>query len=178
MDVVVDHYFTVLEGLGEQIEKVENEVITNPSTQTLRQIYRLKREVMGVRKLIWPVREVLNALYKSENDLLSDASHFYFRDVYDHTIQIMDAIEYDRDVLAGMLDIYLSSLSYRMNAIMKVLTIISTIFIPLTFLTSIYGMNFEHFPELKWPYAYYLLWCFMLSITAGMLFYFKKRRWF
>jgi magnesium transporter len=178
IDMIVDNYFLILENIGDKIEDVEQEVMTKPDTSTLRQIYRLKREMMYIRKAIWPVREMVNSLFHSESGLIHKTTHIYLRDVYDHAIQIIDTIEMNRDMLAGMLDIYLSSVSYRMNAVMKVLTIISTIFIPLTFVTSIYGMNFEFLPELKWEYGYFMVWGIMLCISGMMIYYFKRMKWF
>lgn len=178
IDVVTDNYFIILENLGEKIEEIENTAITNPDSSTLKEIYRMKREMMLMRKAVWPVREIINNISHSENDLIQKYTLMYLRDVYDHTIQIIDTIELYRDMLAGMLDIYLSSVSYKMNSVMKVLTIIATIFIPLTFVTSIYGMNFEFMPELKWKYGYAMVWTIMLTGIGFMLFYFKRKKWF
>ena len=178
VDMVTDNYFLILENLGDKIEDLENEAITKPDSSILRQIYRMKREMMFMRKAVWPVREIINYMYHSENGLIHKETNIYLRDVYDHTVQIIDTIELYRDMLAGMLDIYLSSVSYKMNAVMKVLTIIATIFIPLTFITSIFGMNFEYMPELHWKYGYAMVWGIMVSAVGFMMYYFKKMKWF
>ena len=177
MDAIVDHYFLILEKLGERIEDIEDELVTNPSQETLRTIHHLKREMISLRKSVWPLREVLGCLERGESSLIQEPTQVYLRDVYDHTIQIIDTIETYRDTLSGILDIYLSSISNRMNEIMKVLTIIATIFIPLTFIVGIYGMNFEYMPELKWRVGYFIVWGIMAIVALGMLFYFRKKRW-
>jgi magnesium transporter len=130
-----------------------------------------------LRKAVWPLREVINSLERGETPLVQDATRLYLRDVYDHTIQVIDTIETYRDMVSGMLDIYLSSVSNRLNAVMKVLTIIATIFMPLTFIAGVYGMNFKHMPELEWRYGYFLIWVVMILIGVFMLIYFKKKKW-
>ncbi len=177
-DAIVDSYFGILEKTGEKIEALEEELISDPDEKTLHQIHTLKREMIELRRSVWPLRELISGLQRSESPLLAETTSVYLRDVYDHTIQIIDAIESFRDMVSGMLDIYLSSLSNRMNAVMKVLTIIATLFIPLTFVVGIYGMNFEHMPELKWRYGYAAVWCVMLLMAIGMLIYFRKKKWF
>jgi len=177
LDTVVDQYFLILEKLGDRIEELENEVITSPVPESVRNIHHLKREMIFLRKAIWPLRELVNTLERGESKLVAKATQRYLRDVYDHAIQVIDTVETFRDMLSGMHDTYLSSLSNRMNEVMKVLTIIATIFIPLTFLAGIYGMNFEYMPELKWPWGYAAVWGAMLVIGACMVVYFKRRRW-
>jgi magnesium transporter len=178
MDAVVDNYFVVLEKLGEQIEDMEEELVTNPTPETLQRIHNLKREMIFLRKSVWPLREVVSRLERGESPIIMEATGVYLRDVYDHTIQVVEAIETYRDMLSGMLDVYLSSVSNRMNQVMKVLTIIATIFIPLTFVAGIYGMNFEYMPELKWHWFYpKAFWLVMLSIVGVMLVYFRRKRW-
>ena len=177
VDAVVDSYFTILEHFGEKIESMEEKLVSNPSDRTLRQIHAIKRETILLRKSVWPLREAISGLQRSESQLITEATSVYLRDVYDHTIQIIDTIESFRDIASGMLDIYLSSVSNRMNAVMKVLTIIATIFIPLTFVAGIYGMNFESMPELKWKYGYAAVWIVMLTIGAIMVVYFKRKKW-
>lgn len=177
LDAIVDSYFGILEKTGERIETLEEELVCDPDERTLQRIHALKREMIELRRTIWPLRELINSLQRSESTLLTDTTRLYLRDVYDHTIQIIDAIESFRDMVSGMLDIYLSSLSNRMNAVMKVLTIIATIFIPLTFVAGIYGMNFEHMPELTWRYGYAVVWIVMLAIAAAMLIYFRRKKW-
>jgi magnesium transporter len=177
MDAVVDNYFTIFEGLGETIEELDTELIENPNPKTLKKVYRLKRELGTLRKSIWPLREVLNSMQKSDSQIIKESTNIYLRDVYDHTIQVMDTIETMRDTVSGMLDIYLSSISNRMNEVMKVLTIIATIFIPLTFIAGIYGMNFDVMPELHVEWAYYAVWGIMLLLGLVMVAYFRKKGW-
>jgi len=177
LDAIVDSYFGILESVGDKIELLEDELVSDPEEKTLQAIYRLKREMIFLRRSIWPLRELINGIQRSESDLIGESTGVYLRDVYDHTIQIIDTIESFRDVVAGMLDTYLSSISNRMNAVMKVLTIIATLFIPLTFVAGIYGMNFEHMPELKWRYGYAAVWGVMLVTAALMLVYFRRKKW-
>lgn len=178
MDAIIDHYFIVLEKLGEKIEGLQEALIANPTPETLQAIQGLKREMVFLRKSVWPLREVISVLERGESALISDSTGIYLRDVYDHTIQVIDTVETFRDLLSGMLDIYLSSISNRMNEVMKVLTIIATVFIPLTFIAGIYGMNFKYMPELEWRWGYFGVWLFMAGIVSGMVIYFKKKRWF
>jgi magnesium transporter len=177
LDIIVDHYFAILEKLGERIETLEEKVIANPTTQTLMKIQKLKKEMIFLRRWVWPLREVISGLERGESLKIQESTRFYLRDVYDHTIQVMDTIEIFRDMLSGMMDIYLSSVNNRMNAVMKVLTIIATIFMPLTFLAGVYGMNFKHMPELEWTWSYPLLWVLMILIAAFMLISFRKKKW-
>ncbi|MHC5033879.1 MAG: magnesium/cobalt transporter CorA [Planctomycetota bacterium] len=177
LDSIVDSYFGVLEKVGERVEYVQEEVTREPGPATLAIIHRLKRELIFLRKSVWPLREAISNLQRQEARLVSEATGVYLRDVYDHTIQVADTVESLRDMVSGMLDTYLSSLSNRMNEVMKVLTIIATIFIPLTFIAGIYGMNFEHMPELKWAWAYPAVWLVMAAVVIFMIAYFRKRRW-
>ncbi|MBU2548005.1 MAG: magnesium/cobalt transporter CorA [Proteobacteria bacterium] len=177
LDVVVDHYFGVLEALSEEIEKAEDELLSDPDGDTLPFLYDLKQEALALRKAVWPTRELVGALGRAETDLVNRTTLPYLRDLYDHVIQVIDSTENLRDTLSGLMDLYMSSISNRMNEIMKVLTIIATIFIPLTFLTSLYGMNFKYMPELGWPWGYPTLLGIMLAIGLGMLRYFRNRKW-
>jgi magnesium transporter len=177
MDAVVDHYFGVLENLGEKIESLEEALLKEPSAQTLETTHRLKREMLYFRKQVWPLREVLNSLVKDQSHLIAETTQVFLRDVYDHTIQVIDTIESLRDVLSGLHDLYLSTISNRMNEVMKVLTIMATIFIPLTFFAGIYGMNFEFMPELKWKWSYPLFWVVLAAIFGIMVFWFKRKKW-
>ncbi len=177
LDTMVDNYFVILEDLGERLEDLEDTLVTRPGQGTLQDIHFLKREMLFFRKAVWPLREVIGALSRGESPLIRQATLPYFRDAHDHTIQVIDTIETDRDILSGMLDIYLSSVSNRLNEIMKVLTIISTIFIPLTFLAGVYGMNFRHMPELEWEYGYPAVWAVMVLAGLVMVRFFRKRRW-
>ena len=177
VDAIVDNYFAILEKLGEKIEVIEEKLIINPTTQTLHEIHHLKREMIYLRKAVWPLRELISGLERGETPLVHTATRLYLRDVYDHTIQVIDTIETYREMVSGMLDIYLSSISNRLNAVMKVLTIIATIFMPLTFIAGVYGMNFKHMPELEWRYGYFLIWGVMILIGVFMLIYFRKKKW-
>jgi len=177
LDAVVDSYFVILEQIGEQIEQLEEELVLQSNTRTLDKIHHFKREMILLRKSVWPLREVIGGMQRSESPLIQESTGIFLRDVYDHTIQIIDTVETFRDVLSGLLDLYLSSISNRMNEVMKVLTIIATIFIPLTFIAGIYGMNFTYMPELNWRWSYPLLWLVMITIAGVMIFFFRKKRW-
>ena len=185
LDVIIDRGYPILEYFGEEIEALEEELLENPDKQTLGQIHHTKRELLTLRRMLWPQREVINLLIRDEQPQISIDTRVYLRDCYDHTIQIMDLIEAYREMTASMLDVYLSSISHRLNEVMKVLTVIATIFIPLTFIVGVYGMNFGArsnspwaMPELDWYYGYPLLWLIMLAIGGGMIVYFKRRNWF
>ena len=177
IDAVVDRYFTVLEGFGERLITVEEEIALHPNPRTLVQLNDLKKEVIYLRKSVWPLREVLSFMERNDTDLITDSTRIFLRDVHDHTVQAIDTVETFRDLLSGMLDLYLSSLSNRTNEIMKFLTIIGTIFMPLTFIAGVYGMNFKYMPELEWHYGYFSILGFMAIITLGMFAYFKKKHW-
>ena len=177
LDAIVDNYFIILEKIGDQIEFIEERLIINPASDTLNTIHKLKREMLFLRKSVWPLREVISGMERGESSLIKGTTKIYLRDVYDHNIQIIDTIETLRDMLSGMLDIYLTSISNRLNAVMKVLTIIATIFMPLTFLAGIYGMNFKYMPELEWKWGYPLILLIMSTIGISMLFYFKRKKW-
>ena len=177
MDAVVDNYFLILEKLGEAIESLADEVISEPGQKMIHAIHRHKKELILLRRSIWPLREVIGGLQRSESSLIKESTVIYLRDVYDHTIQVIDTIESFRDTVSGMVEVYLSSISNRMNAVMKVLTIIATIFIPLTFVAGIYGMNFKHMPELEWPWAYPVVLIIMAGVAVGMLYYFRRKTW-
>lgn len=177
IDSIVDHYFVVLERFGDDFEALDEELVSNPSTDTLQAIYELKRHLVVMRRSIWPLREVINALERDETPLLSADMHVYLRDLYDHTIQVIETVETMRDVLSGMLDIYLSSVSNRTNEIMKFLTIFGSIFIPLTFLAGVYGMNFKYMPELGLRWTYPAFWVVTIIVIASLLIYFRRKRW-
>ncbi len=177
IDSIVDGYFVVLEAVGERIEALQDLVVTSPEPETLREIHALKRQLLFLRRSVWPLRDVMNNLSRSDGHFLKESTKVFFRDVYDHVVQIVDTIESLREMVSSMLEIYLSSVSYRLNAVMKVLTIITTIFMPLSFIASIYGMNFEHMPELKsnWGYPAVLL---LMGLTGtAMLVFFKRKDW-
>ncbi len=177
IDLIVDNYYVVLENLGEKIEFLEEDLLTSPNPATLSAIHLLKKDMIFMRRSVWPLRELISSLERSDSPLLHQETVLYIRDVYDHTVQMIDAIESFRDIIAGMIDIYLSSVSFRLNQIMKFLTLIATIFIPLTFLVGVYGMNFQYMPELSIPWAYPALWGVMIVIASGMLIYFYRRGW-
>jgi magnesium transporter len=177
IDAVVDNYFAILEKLGERIESMQEQLVADPSEKTLQQIHSVKREMIFLRKSVWPLRELIGSLERAESGLIKDTTEAYLRDLYDHTIQVMDTIESFRDTVSGMLDIYLSSISNRMNAVMKVLTIIATIFIPLTFIAGIYGMNFKYMPELGWKWGYAAALGVMVVVAILMLIYFRRKKW-
>lgn len=177
LDILVDDYFDVIENFSEEIEAVEDETAIHATDKTLLTIHKLKRQVLFLHKAVWPLRDVLASLERGESELIKDSTEIYIRDLYDHVVQIMDTTETLRDILSGIMDVYLSSTSNRMNEIMKVLTIISTVFMPLSFIVGLYGMNFENMPELKWPWMYPALWAIMISIAGAMIYYFKKKKW-
>ena len=177
IDAIVDGYFNVLEEFGERIIGVEDELTNTPDQRSLHRINVIKKEIIYLRKAVWPLREVISFLERGDSHLLHDTTRLYFRDVYDHTVQVIDTVETYRDLLSGMLDLYISSVSNRTNEVMKFLTVIGTIFMPLTFLVGVYGMNFKHFPELDWKNGYFILWGIMISMSLLMVAYFKKKRW-
>ena len=177
MDIIVDHYFVVLEDLGEELENLEEQVLAHPDRSVMQQIHRLKNELIHLRRTIWPLREVINNLIRQETPLIDPSTELYLKDLYDHTIQIVDSVETYRDMVSGLLDVYLSSVSNRMNEVMKVLTMIATIFIPLSFLAGIYGMNFEYMPELQWRWGYFAVLGIFAFVAAGMLIFFRKKGW-
>lgn len=177
LDSVVDSYFDLLERLGDEMEDLEELVLRNPSKQMVPRIHNLKRRALVLRRAVWPLRELVSTFEKSESPLLEKSTRVYLRDVYDHTIQIIDGVEVSREIISGLMDLYLSSLSNRTNEVMKVLTIVATIFIPLTFLAGVYGMNFKHMPELAWRWAYSAVWGVMIVAALGMLWYFRRKKW-
>ncbi|MFN8674436.1 MAG: magnesium/cobalt transporter CorA [Candidatus Sericytochromatia bacterium] len=177
IDIIMDNYFIVLEKISEKLEELDEDLIINPNPELLQKLYTLKREIIFLRKAIWPLREVIAKLDRTDSNLINHTSKQYIRDLYDHIIQIIDTEETFRDMISGMMDLYLSSVSNKMNEIMKVLSIISTIFIPLTFIAGVYGMNFENMPELKMQYGYHYTMLGMLIIVIIMLFYFRRRKW-
>ncbi len=178
LDIIVDNYFLVLEKIGDKLEEVEIRLLGEPMKSDVNALHGLKRELIFLRKIIWPMRDVIGLMTKADHKNILPNTQLYLRDVYDHCVQAIDTVETFRDLTSGLMDLYLSSLSNKMNLVMKTLTVISTIFIPLTFIVGVYGMNFEFMPELHSVYAYPLVWAFMISITAAMLVYFKKKEWF
>jgi magnesium transporter len=177
IDTIIDNYYAVLEKIGDRIESMEDDLLEDPSPGIVQTIQKAKRNMIYLRKSIWPLREAVSGLERSESKLIAKQTRVFLKDVYDHTIQVIDTLESLRDLVAGMLDMYMSSVSNRMNEVMKVLTIIATIFIPLTFVAGIYGMNFEFMPELGFRWAYPAVWGVMLVICIAMLVFFKRKRW-
>ncbi|MCW8961303.1 MAG: magnesium/cobalt transporter CorA [Ignavibacteriaceae bacterium] len=178
MDIVVDNYFLALEKIEERIETLDDEVINNPERSQIESIYNLRNLLLMMRRSIWPYREIVNQLIKDDSDLLDDSIEPYLRDLYDHTIHITETIEQQREITNGLMEIYLSMMSDKMNEVMKVLTVIATIFIPLTFIVGIYGMNFKYMPELDVPWAYYAVWGVMFAVVVTMVIYFRRKNWF
>jgi magnesium transporter len=177
MDLIVDQYFVILEQFGDQVEFLEDEVVGRAVPATLQTVHRFKNEMILLRRSLWPLREVIARLERRESPLIFDATSVYFKDVYDHVIIAIDTVETYRDILSGLLDIYLSSVSNRLNEIMKVLTLFASIFMPLTFLAGVYGMNFKYMPELEWHYGYFVCWAIMILLGGAMVLYFRKRKW-
>lgn len=185
LDAIIDGFFPILEVYGEEIEDLEVEVVESPTRQTLEKIHKLKRELITLRRSIWPLRDAINSLIRdSSNELICDEVRIYLRDCYDHTVQVLDMVETYRELASSLMDVYLSSVSNKMNEIMKVLTVISTIFIPLTFVAGIYGMNFNpdqspwNMPELNWYWGYPFCWAVMLAIAFSLIYFFKRKGWF
>lgn len=178
MDAIVDNYFLIMEATGEKIEAIEQSMMENPDTVLLNGLYRMKRELLYIRKSTWPLREAVGGLERGESTLLKKKTSPFIRDLYDHTIQVIDTVETFRDMLSGVQDLYLSSMGQKTNKVMQVLTIIATLFIPLTFVAGIYGMNFDYIPELHWKYSYAVFWVVIVLITFCMLLYFRRKKWF
>jgi magnesium transporter len=178
IDAVVDEHFFILEQIEERVEALEEGLLENPDTERLQDIHRLRREVIGLGRAIWPMRELVSRLERSESPLLSGALRPFVRDLYDHTIQVHEAFESLREIVASVLEVYLSSVNNRLNGVMKYLTLISTIFIPMTFVTGLYGMNFRFMPELGSPWGYPAALAVMACVAAGTVFFFRRRKWF
>ena len=178
VDSVVDYYFLILETLGDRLEELETMVMENPHESVLTDLHRLRREVSHLRRSVYPLREVVNRFERLDEPVIAEETRVFIRDLYDHTIQVIESIEVFRDMASGMVDLYMNSISNKMNNVMKVLTIIATIFIPLTFIAGIYGMNFEYMPELGYKWGYYGVWVVMLAVAVVMVLYFKKKKWF
>ena len=177
IDSIVDSYFHILEKVGDKLVQLEDQLISNPDASMLATIHHYKRELLLLRKSVWPLREVVSQMHKETSPLISDDTQIYLRDLYDHSVQVIDTLEIFRDTITGLQDLYMSSISNRMNEIMKVLTIMASIFIPLTFIAGIYGMNFEYMPELKWRGGYFMVWGLMVGCAIGMVIYFKRNKW-
>lgn len=178
IDAVIDNYFIVTDEIGEELESLEEEIVESPTPGSLKRLHSLRRSLIQIRKAVAPLREVVRKFEILETELISEQSNLYYRDLYDHTVQILESVETYRDIMSALLDVYLSSTSNKLNSVMKVLTVISTIFIPLTFIAGVYGMNFRAMPELDWDYGYAFAWGIMLMVAIGMLANFKRKRWF
>jgi len=177
MDAVVDWYFNAIEKIGDKVEDIEEEIISSPRPESLIHLYNMKREVIYLRKQVWPLRDMISNLLRSESDFISANTQLFFRDLQDHSTRIIDTVETYRDLLSGIMDIHLSTNSNKMNEVMKLLTIMSSIFIPVTFVAGVYGMNFENMPELKSPYGYAATWGVMLVIMGGLVLFFRRKKW-
>jgi len=177
MDAVVDCYFHAIEKIGDIVEEIEEKIIANEGQESLLKLYELKREMIGLRKQVWPMRDMISNMVRSETKLINPSTDIYLRDLQDHVTRIIDTVETYRDLLSGIMDIYLSTNANKMNEVMKVLTIMSSIFIPVTFVAGVYGMNFDYMPELKSPYGYAITWGVMLSIMIGLIIYFRRKKW-
>lgn len=178
LDTIIDGYFPVVEHYEDRIEALEDMIISNPDRDTMQEIYDVRRELLALRRLIWPMRNVLHLLMRDHHGIVSDEVQIYFRDSYDHVIQILEIIEAYRELAASLMDVYMSTMGNKLNEIMKFLTVISTIFIPLTFIVGVYGMNFENMPELKGEWSYFIVWLIMLAVAGGLIFYFWRKGWF
>ena len=178
MDAIVDHYFTIIETLGNKIEDFETDIFSGNVNNTInKDIQDLKREILRVRRAIFPLREVINRLEKHESPLIQSKTKPFFRDIYDHLIQVSENLDIYREMIWSLMDMYMTTISNKMNEVMKVLTIMASIFIPLTFIAGIYGMNFDYIPELHFKYSYFILWGVMIVLFVGMLYYFKRKKW-
>lgn len=177
IDSMVDNYLVTLEKIEKEVDKLEEVIMENPESRTKGRIHDLRLATLALRKAVYPLREAINRFTDSDHAVKNEETDIFLRDLYDHTIQVMDMIETYRDMINGLYDLYSSEISFKMNNIMQVLTIISTIFIPLSFLAGVYGMNFQHMPELGWPYGYFVLWGIMLSVAGGLLLFFRRKKW-
>ncbi|MCE6991558.1 magnesium/cobalt transporter CorA [Dyadobacter sp. CY323] len=177
LDVVVDNYFIILEKFGDSLDQAEDQIITGAEDLSLKDLYSLKRELTMARRVIWPLRDMINQMLREDNFQISKEAIPYYRDLYDHVMQVLDTIDSYRELVASLADVHLSTMSNRMNSVMKTLTIFSAVFMPLTFIVGIYGMNFDYMPELKWHYGYFYVWGLMVVVTIGMIFYFKSKKW-
>jgi len=178
IDIITDNYYTVLDKFGDRIEEIEDEIHLNPNDRNFDRIQRLRKELIFLRRAVYPLRDALNKLVKGESNFIEDDTYRYFADVYDHVVHLSDSLEVYNDLTSSLLDIHINTLNTRMNEVMKVLTVLSTIFMPLTFIVGVYGMNFKYLPELNWHYGYLAVWGVMIAIVVGMLIFFKHKKWF
>lgn len=178
IDIIVDNYYNVLDRIGDMIEETEDSVYDNPTNETFHRIQLLKKELIYLRKALYPLREALGKVVKGESDFICDETLRYFADVYDHVAHLIDSLDTYKDLTSSLLDIHINAMNTRMNEVMKVLTVISTIFMPLTFVVGVYGMNFDFMPELQWKYGYFSVWGIMIVIVITMLAFFRRKKWF
>ncbi|MGO1469877.1 MAG: magnesium/cobalt transporter CorA [Tissierella sp.] len=178
LDITVDKYFVVMEDLGDRLDDLQDETLENPDKELLEKVYLLKRDLISIRNILWPMRNTVSSLSKNEYEIINGNTIYYFRDIYDHIIQIIEINETYREIASSMLEIYLSSIGNKTNEVMKILTVFSSIFIPLTFIAGVYGMNFRYMPELYWKYSYPSFWIISIITTIYMLRFFKKKGWF
>jgi magnesium transporter len=178
IDIIVDNYYTILDHLGEQIDEIEDDIQKNPSAQTFQKIQAIKKELIYLRKAVYPLRDAISRVIKNEYSFIEEENIRYFSDTYDHVIHIIDSLDTYKDLTSSVLDIHINTMNTKMNEVMKVLTVISTIFIPLTFIVGVYGMNFDYMPELRWHWGYTSVWGVMIAIVIGMLGFFKYKKWF
>jgi magnesium transporter len=178
IDIIIDNYYNALDTFGDTIEEIEEEIHLNPNDRNFDRIQRLRKELIFLRRAVYPLRDALNKLVKGESNFIEDATYRYFSDVYDHVVHLSDSMEMYNDLTSSLLDIHINTLNTRMNEVMKVLTVLSTIFMPLTFIVGVYGMNFKYLPELNWRYGYVGVWGLMIAIVIGMLIFFKHKKWF
>lgn len=176
-DSIIDSYFIILEQLGEGIQELEDQVLDNTDPETLNEVHHYRRQMMYVRRAVWPLREMISGLAREELVLICQSTRLFLRDVYDHTIEVIEIVEMFRDMLGGMIELYMSNLSNKVNSVMRTLTVIATIFMPLTFIVGVYGMNFDNMPELHMTFGYYGVWAVMVGIAIGMLYFFRRREW-
>jgi magnesium transporter len=177
IDAVVDVYFNILEVVGDKVELIDEQLIAGPEPNTLQVLHGMKREIIFLRKAVWPMRDMIGSMERSQTELIKPSTDLYLRDVHDHVIRVIETVENYRDLINGIMDLYLSSLSNKLNEVMKVLTIISTLFIPVTFIVGVYGMNFDYMPELRSPYGYAATWVIMLAIMLSLVYYFRRKKW-
>jgi magnesium transporter len=178
IDIIVDNYYSVLDNIGEQIEEIEDRIYSNPTEKEFKRIQLLKKELIFLRKALYPLRDAIYKLVRNESDFIEESNERYFSDVYDHVVHLIDSMDTYRDLTSSLMDIHINTLNTRMNEVMKVLTVFSTIFMPLTFIVGVYGMNFIHMPELGWLWGYPAVWGIMIVIATVMIRYFRKKNWF
>jgi magnesium transporter len=178
IDIIVDNYYVVLDAIGQQIEHIEEEIYKGHTGQEFKKIQRLKKELIFLRKALYPLRDAMSKLIKDESGFIESSNSRFFNDIYNHVAHLIDSLDTYKDLTSGLMDIYINTLNTRMNEVMKVLTVISTIFIPLTFIVGVYGMNFDFMPELRWQWSYPIVWLVMILVTVGMIFYFRYKKWF